>query len=88
MTPQGGMSVATQKSKPAPRPERKFVSASVKLDVATHAKVSAAAALLGISKSTWMERAINEALTGIVLFDRRAKGAEHGDPSSGETSAA
>lgn len=88
LIPRGGVNVAAQRGKSASRPERKLVSASVKLDVATHAKVSAAAALLGISKSTWMERAIIEALSGIVLFDRKARGAEHGDQSSGETSAA
>jgi hypothetical protein len=47
--------------------------ASVKLDVASYAKVSAAAALSGVDKSTWMSRAIAEALKGIVVFDRNAE---------------
>lgn len=49
------------------------MAATVRLDVATHARVSAAAALAGLSKTTWMERAIAEALQGIVVFDRRAE---------------
>jgi hypothetical protein len=47
------------------------VSASVRLDVATHARVAAAAALAGMDRSTWINRAITEALAGIVVFDRR-----------------
>ena len=69
---------------------RKFVMASVKLDVATHARVAAAAALEGMDKSAWMSKAITEALTGIVVFDRRseraAKIVDRGDPASGERS--
>ena len=45
--------------------------ASVRLDVPTHARVAAAAALAGMDKSAWMSRAITEALSGIVVFDRR-----------------
>ena len=64
---------------------RKFVMASVKLDVATHARVAAAAALAGLDKSAWMSRAITEALAGIVVFDRRAqKGGGEVDPAEGE----
>ena len=59
----------TQKAKPAQ--ERTHVMASVKLDVASHAKVSAVAALEGIDKSTWMSQVITEALKGVVVFDRR-----------------
>jgi predicted HicB family RNase H-like nuclease len=62
---------------------RKFVMASVRLDVATHARVAAAAALSGCDRSTWIGRAINEALAGIVVFDRRAaKPSDQGDLSS------
>jgi hypothetical protein len=61
--------------------------ASVRLDVATHARVAAAAALAGIDKSSWMSRAITEALTGIVVFDRRAvKPVDQGDLASRERS--
>ncbi len=64
---------------------RKHVMASVRLDVATHARVAAAAALAGLDKSAWMSRAITEALAGIVVFDRRApKGGESNDPDTGE----
>ena len=50
---------------------RKFVMASVRLDVATHARVAAASALAGLDKSAWMSRAITEALSGVVVIDRR-----------------
>jgi hypothetical protein len=50
---------------------RKFVMASVKIEVAEHARLSAAAALAGLDKSAWMRRAILEALQGVVVIDRR-----------------
>ncbi len=56
----------------------KSVMASVRLDVATHARVSAAAALAGMDKSAWMSRAIRDALKGVVVIDRR-KSAETPD---------
>jgi hypothetical protein len=56
------------------------VSASVRLDVGTHARVAAAAALAGVDRSTWINRAITDALSGIVVFDRR-KTAGDVDPS-------
>lgn len=80
----GGRRVASQpvrKRGSATPAARKHVMASVRLDVATHARVAAAAALAGLDKSAWMSRAITEALSGIVVFDRRApKGGDHGDP--------
>jgi hypothetical protein len=45
---------------------------SVRLDVATHSRLSAAASLAGVDKSAFCAKAIQEALTGIVVFDRRA----------------
>lgn len=66
---------------------KKYVMASVRLDVATHARVAAAAALAGLDKSAWMSRAITEALTGIVVFDRRtAKPGDRVDLASQEGS--
>jgi len=58
------------------------VSASVKLDLATHARVAAAAALAGVDRSAWINKAITEALRGIVVFDKR-KSDDHGG-SAGE----
>jgi hypothetical protein len=56
--------------------------ASVRLDVATHARVAAAAALAGLDKSAWMSRAIMEALAGVVVIDRRhPKISDEVDPS-------
>jgi hypothetical protein len=59
---------------------------SVRLDVATHAKLSAAASLSGVDKSTFCARAITEAVAGVVVIDRR-KTAGHGNPSGEEVSA-
>ena len=64
----------------------RIVKCSVSLDVATHARLSAAAALEGIDKSTYMSRCIIESLKGIVLFDRRSSTGRV-DLSSGEGSA-
>jgi hypothetical protein len=64
---------------------KKHVMASVRLDVATHARVAAAAALAGLDKSAWMSRAITEALSGVVVIDRRnPKSAGEVDPSGEE----
>ena len=65
---------------PAAAAPRKHVMTSVRLDVATHARLSAAAALAGLDKSTFCARAISDALVGIVVFDRRNRDG-HGDPS-------
>jgi hypothetical protein len=57
--------------------------ASVRLDVAQHARVAAAAALAGCDRSTWINRAIDEALSGIVVFNRKAaKPGDQIDPAS------
>jgi hypothetical protein len=47
------------------------VKCTVILDVATHARLAAAAALRGCDRSTFAAEAITEALKGIVVFDRR-----------------
>lgn len=76
--------MAKDKGRPAPRPKARTVSLSVRVDVPTNARVAAAAALQGIDKSTFCARAIEAALQGIVVFDRKdgkSKAAEHGDPS-------
>lgn len=64
----------------------RIVRASVCLDVATNARLAAAAAMEGIDKSTYMSRVITESLKGIVVFDRRAKSSGGGDLSAGEVS--
>ncbi|MEJ7639724.1 MAG: hypothetical protein WKF75_17565, partial [Singulisphaera sp.] len=65
---------------PAAPAIRKYVMASVKLDAATNARLAAAAALAGMDKSAWMSRAITEALSGVLVIDRR-KSAENVDLS-------
>jgi hypothetical protein len=77
---------STQNQKTAKPKKRTHVMASVKLDVASYAKVSAAAALAGLDKSTWMSRAIAQALRGIVAFDRNAeKPTDEVDPSGSDS---
>jgi predicted transcriptional regulator len=63
--------------------KKRYVSASVRLDVGTHSRLSAAAALAGMTKTTFMEKAITDALQGIIVIDRR-KAAGQGDPSGEE----
>lgn len=70
----------TRRRGPAAPAARKHVMASVRLDVAQHARVAAAAALAGVDRSTWINKAINDALAGIVVFDRRSERA----PKSGD----
>jgi hypothetical protein len=72
--------------KPADKQASRTVKASVCLDVATNARLAAAAALEGIDKSTYMNRVITESLKGIVVFDRR-RGADQVDSSSPKGSA-
>jgi hypothetical protein len=80
---QGGIRVAAQtprKRGSAAPAVRKHVMVSVRLDVGTNARLSAAAALAGIDKSAFRARAIAEALAGIVVFARRNRDG-HGAPS-------
>jgi hypothetical protein len=57
--------------------------ASVRLDVGTHARVAAAAALAGLDKSAYMSRAIMRDLAseGVVAFAKR-KSEDHVNPAS------
>lgn len=79
--------MATQRGESAPAQKKTHVSASVRLDVATHARVAAAAALEGIDKSTYMARAIKASLKGIVVVNRQAKSGDKADSSCEEGSA-
>lgn len=74
----------------APQP-RKSVKASISVDVALHARWSAAASLAGMDRSAYAVEALKEKLAGLVLVDRRSRGAGQVglvDPSSEEESAA
>lgn len=48
------------------------VKTSVQLDVATHAKLAALAALRGVPMTTIMSEAIADAVSSMVVFDRKA----------------
>jgi hypothetical protein len=61
---------------------------TVCLDVNTHARLAAAAALRGMDRSAFAAEAIRTALVGYVVIDRRSKPADGDDPSGEEVSAA
>lgn len=72
---------ATPRRRKAAEPqERKSVKVSCAIDVGTHARLCAAAALRGVTITALIEDAIKESLRGIVVFDRLAKG-DDGDPT-------
>lgn len=71
----------TRGRKSADSKPRDHVMASVKLDVATYAKVSAAAALAGVDKSAFMSQAISAAVRQFVIIDRSKKPAGEADLS-------
>lgn len=88
--PHGVFAVMPRQRKPATPADRKTVKCTVVLDVDTHTKLAAAAALRGCDRSTIAAEAIRSAVGSIVVFDRadRRRSAGHGDPDSGEVSAA
>lgn len=53
------------------KPARR-IKTTVFLDVETHTKLAGAAALAGVDRSTFAAGAIREAVSSIVLFDRKA----------------
>jgi hypothetical protein len=81
---QPARSKKAQDSRPAGPKSRSHVMASVKLDVVTYARVSAAAALAGMDKSAFMSQAIGAAVKGLVIIDRSRSRADDVDPSGEE----
>lgn len=72
----GATGMATQKG-------GKRIKVSVFLDAETHAKLAGASALAGMDRSAYAAAAIRDAVSSIVLFDRRAnqrKTAGRADP--------
>lgn len=65
-----------RRRKPAAAAPRKLVKATVSIDVETHARWAAAAALRGMDRSAFAVEALKVALKGIVLFDRRSSPAD------------
>lgn len=63
----------TRRRKTAEPQERRSVKVSCGIDVATHARLCAAAALRGVTITALIEDAIKESLKGIVVIDRRSK---------------
>lgn len=59
---------------------RKSVMTSVRLDVATHSRMSAAASIAGVDKSRFIADLIKESLQGFIIIDRRAGKSETAQP--------
>lgn len=81
--------MATEKPKrrkTADQPPQKYVKATISVDVATHARWAAAAALRGMDRNAFAVAALHEALRGLHIIDR-SKSSGHDDPASGERSA-
>jgi hypothetical protein len=66
---------------PAGATARKFVKASILVDVELHARWSAAASLRGMDRSAFAVEALRTACKGIVVIDRSRSGKDHVDPS-------
>lgn len=74
------MSTPTKKRRTADSQAGKLVKVGTSVDVATHARLCAAAALRGVTITTLIGDAITESLKGIVAFDKRGKLTEPTDP--------
>lgn len=73
------MAAVTKQRRRADSQEGRTVKVSSSIDVATHAKLCAAAALRGVTITTLIADAIAESLKGVVAFDKRGKHAEPAD---------
>ena len=79
-----GFAVAAQtprRRKNADPSTGRTVKCTVLLRVETHAKLAAAAALRGCDRSTFAAEAIEQALRGVVVIDRRRKPSDHVESS-------
>lgn len=74
------MTATTKRRKPAESQESRTVKVSSSIDVATHAKLCAAAALRGVTITTLIADAITESLKGIIAFDKNDKRGKLTDP--------
>ena len=73
--------MASKPRKNAATEVRKTVKTTVLLDVETHQKLAAKAALLGCDRSTVAAEAIRAAVASVVVFDRAARRADRVDPT-------
>ena len=66
------MAAQSPKRRGAASPQaREYITTSIRLRVSTAARVAAAAQIAGVDKSRFMADAVEAALAGIVLVDRR-----------------
>lgn len=80
------MTPAPRRRKTAVPSVERSVKATVVVDVDTHARWAAAAALAGVDRSAWAAGVIKEALRGVIVVDRRKTGEPVTPPSSAGTS--
>jgi hypothetical protein len=79
------MAAPAKKRRIAESQTSRTVKVSSSIDVATHAKLCAAAALRGVTITTLIADAIAESLKGVVAFDKRGKLTEADDPTAPST---
>jgi len=65
------MTPAPRRRRSAATPNAKTVKATVIVDVDTHVRWAAAAAMAGMDRSAWAANVLREALRGVVVVDRR-----------------
>lgn len=75
----GSRAVSKPTRRSASKPTQRTVKTSVILDVETHAKLAALAALRGVPMTTIMADAITSAVASMVVFDRSVKASKRGD---------
>ncbi len=73
------MATPTKKRKSAESQKGRTVKVSCGIDVPTHARLCAAAALRGVTITTLISDAITESLRGVVAFDGRGKSTDSTD---------
>jgi hypothetical protein len=73
------MAAPTKKRRVAESQKGRTVKVSCGIDVPTHARLCAAAALRGVTITTLIADAIAESLKGVVAFDGRGKAADAAD---------
>ena len=74
----------SKRRKAVPTAKQRTVKATITLDVATHAKLSAASAMRGVSRSALAASFISDGLRGVVVFDRNASPSAPSEPSASD----
>ncbi len=80
------MTPAPRRRKTAVPSTERTVKATVVVDVDTHVRWAAAAAMANMDRSAWAAAVIREALRGVVVMDRRKTAGPDSDKVSDGTS--